>query len=110
MIVTFCGHADYSPSKQDEQRILDFLEQKIGDQSAELYLGGYGHFDRFAYLCGKKYQCDHPNVKLVFVSPYLTESYQKNICRSAQLNMTGYFIRHWKTFRKNTPFYAATVG
>ena len=78
MIVSFCGHADYIPSKQDEKRILDFLEEKIGNQSAELFFGGYGNFDGFALLCGKRYQLTHPNVKLILITPYLTEGFQKN--------------------------------
>ena len=78
MIITFCGHADYVPSKQDEKRILDFLEEKIGNHSAELFLGGYGNFDGFALRCGKRYQLTHPNVRLILVSPYLTEEFQKN--------------------------------
>ena len=78
MIVTFCGHAQFSESAEYEQRLLDFLEEKVGDESAEMYLGGYGNFDRFAYDCCKKYKQLHPRVSLVFVTPYLTVEYQKN--------------------------------
>ena len=73
MVITFCGHGDYSPSKEHEKMVLDFLEEKIGDQSAELYLGGYGNFDQFALHCGKKFQSTHPNTKLIFVTPYLAD-------------------------------------
>ena len=79
MIVTFCGHADYVPSEHHEKMILDFLEEKIGDRPAEFYLGGYGNFDRFALLCGKKFQSTHPNTKLIFVTPYLTDDYLKSM-------------------------------
>jgi uncharacterized phage-like protein YoqJ len=89
MIIAFCGHADYTPSEQDEQRILNFLEQKIGDQSATLYLGGYGGFDQFAFHCGKKYQRLHPNVKLFFVTPYLTEDYQKKHLKELESDYDG---------------------
>ena len=78
MILTFCGHSDYTPSKLDEQKILDFLEKTVGDLPADLYLGGYGGFDQFALRCGRLYQAKHSKVKLYFVSPYLNESYQKN--------------------------------
>lgn len=78
MIVTFCGHADFSKSEQCERKILCFLEEKVGEQSATMYLGGYGNFDRFAYECCKKYQQTHPNIQLVFVTPYMTEEYQRN--------------------------------
>lgn len=78
MIVTFCGHAQFHKTEEYEQKILAFLEEKIGDQSADMYLGGYGGFDGFAYDCCKKYKETHPNISLVFVTPYLTIEYQKN--------------------------------
>ena len=78
MIVTFCGHTQFSKSEEYEQQILAFLEEKVGDQPADMYLGGYGSFDSFAYDCCKKYKETHPNVSLVFVTPYLTINYQKN--------------------------------
>ena len=78
MIVTFCGHAHFSKSEEYEQQILAFLEENVGDQPADMYLGGYGSFDSFAYDCCKKYKETHPNVSLVFVTPYLSIDYQKN--------------------------------
>lgn len=78
MIVTFCGHAHFSKTEECEQKLLSFLEEKVGDRSADMYLGGYGGFDGFAYDCCKKYKETHPNVSLVFVTPYLTAEYQKN--------------------------------
>ena len=78
MIITFCGHAQFSKTKGYERKILDFLENKVGNQSADMYLGGYGDFDSFAYECCNKYKQTHPNVTLVFVSPYLAVEYQKN--------------------------------
>ena len=71
MIVTFCGHSGYTGSAEDEQKILSFLSEKIGDSPAELYLGGYGSFDMFALKCGSKYRQTHPNTKLIFVTPYI---------------------------------------
>ncbi|MBQ3483705.1 MAG: hypothetical protein IJA78_05970 [Clostridia bacterium] len=78
MIITFCGHAQFHGTNEQEQKILDFLKETVGDQGAEIYLGGYGDFDRFAYDCCKRYQKMHPNVSLVFVAPYLTAEYQRN--------------------------------
>ncbi|MBQ8689253.1 MAG: hypothetical protein IJ515_02700 [Clostridia bacterium] len=78
MVVTFCGHAHFSESEECEQRILAFLAEKVGDRPADMYLGGYGAFDGFAYECCKKYKQTHPKVSLVFVTPYLTVEYQKN--------------------------------
>ena len=78
MIVTFCGNAQFSKSEEYEQKILAFLEERVGDQPADMYLGGYGGFDSFAYDCCKKYKETHPNISLVFVTPYLSVDYQRN--------------------------------
>ena len=78
MIVTFCGHSEYTESAEDEQKILSLLSDKIGDRPAELYLGGYGSFDTFALKCGSKYRQTHQNTKLIFVTPYMTVDCQKN--------------------------------
>lgn len=78
MIVTFCGHAHFLKSEEYEQKMLKLLEETVGDRSAEMYLGGYGGFDAFAYDCCKKYKQTHPNISLVFVTPYLTEAYQRD--------------------------------
>lgn len=78
MILTFCGHAQFIKTEEYENRILSLLEEIIGFDPAEIYLGGYGGFDNFAYECCRKYKQIHPNISLVFVTPYVTLEYQKN--------------------------------
>lgn len=78
MIVTFCGHDQFHKTQEYEQKIFAFLEEKVGDQPVEMYLGGYGDFDGFAYDCCKKYKERHPKAVLVFVTPYLTVEYQQS--------------------------------
>ena len=78
MIVAFCGHSQYTESGEDQQKIISLLTELVGDCPAELFFGGYGSFDSFARACGKKYQKTHPNTKLIFVTPYITDNYQKN--------------------------------
>lgn len=78
MTVSFFGHARFQPTEEYTRKILEFLEDRIGDDSADLYFGGYGEFDAFAYECCKKYKSMHPNVKLIFVTPYMTLEYQRN--------------------------------
>ena len=81
MIVTFCGHRQYCREKGDEAKVLAFLEEKIGDNIADIYLGGYGNFDHFAYACSKKYKQTHSNVSLLFITPYLREELLKEEMR-----------------------------
>lgn len=78
MIITFCGHSDFSQAEKYEQVILGFLEETVGDSPADMYLGGYGGFDSFAYSCCKKYKQDHPQISLIFVTPYMSAQYQKS--------------------------------
>ena len=69
MIVTFCGHAHFLKSEEYEKKILTFLEEKVGDQPADMYLGGYGEFDSFACDCCKKFKETHSKVSLIFITP-----------------------------------------
>ncbi len=78
MIITFCGHSTFCEKANYENKLLSILQEKVGDNPAEIYLGGYGSFDEFARVCCRKYQKEHPNVCLVFITPYITVEYQKN--------------------------------
>ena len=83
MIITFCGHAQFRATEQCERKLLTFLETHVGDSPAQMYLGGYGEFDSFVLRCCRKYRETHPQIKLVLVSPYLSDSYQRNhLCDS----------------------------
>ena len=42
------------------------------------YFGGYGNFDEFCYRCCRKFKKREPTFRLVFVTPYITEAYQKS--------------------------------
>ena len=79
MTVTFCGHSDFVPSTAMEACLLSVLESQIGDSSAELLLGGYGSFDRFALRCGKIFQQTHPQVSLIYVTPYMVTERQTSV-------------------------------
>ena len=78
MIISFCGHSNFQKSKEYEKKILIILQNTVGDNHVDFYLGGYGAFDDFAYECCKKYRETHPLVTLIFVTPYITPEYQKN--------------------------------
>lgn len=79
MTVTFCGHSDFVPSTAIEACLLSVLESQIGDSPAELLLGGYGNFDRFAFRCGKIFQQTHPQVSLIYVTPYMVTERQTSV-------------------------------
>lgn len=77
MIITFCGHSDFSPSIAMEEKLLAILETNVGEEKTDFYLGGYGNFDSFAFKMGKIYQRTHPNVSLVYVTPYFCDPHLK---------------------------------
>ena len=74
MIIVFCGHSNYLRSTQDEATIVNILECEVGDSPCEIFFGGYGNFDDFAFHCAKKYKQTHKNTKLVLITPYLENS------------------------------------
>ena len=78
MIITFFGHGDYQRNAADEQKILEILEREVGNNECEFFLGGYGGFDGFSYSCAQKYRKEHPNARLIFVTPYMDEKYIKS--------------------------------
>ena len=78
MIITFCGHSNFIESNDMEKKLLSILTESVGDSQADLYLGGYGSFDAFALKCAKKFKASHPDTNLFFITPYITENYQKN--------------------------------
>ena len=75
MIISFCGHSNFVTTKEYEQILLSFFYDRVGDYSAEMYLGDYGNFDSFAYRCCELYKKTHPKVSLAFVTPYLDNDY-----------------------------------
>ena len=90
MVITFCGHADFFETEEHERNLLAFLEKTVRDHPAEMYLGGYGGFDQFAYLCCRKYKETHPNIRLVLVSPYLTTGTRSSEYRQAAYDSVIY--------------------
>ena len=78
MIITFFGHTDFPAEEKSRTAVISVLEERVGNENVEFYLGGYGNFDSFALSCCKEYKKNHENASLVFVTPYITEEYQKN--------------------------------
>ena len=78
MVISFFGHSNFCRQTECRQTVMNLLESIIGKNEVNFYLGGYGSFDNFAYRCCKEYKKAHPSASLVFVTPYLDESYNKN--------------------------------
>ena len=78
MTIAFCGHSDYIKNSNDEKNILEILESNLKNTTIDFFLGEYGSFDLFAYECAKKFKENHTAVNLIFITPYISEQYQKN--------------------------------
>ena len=77
MIITFCGHSEiFGEEGLEEQISATIGENACGD--VLFYLGGYGTFDGMALRACQKYKEVHPSARIVFVTPYLDETYLKN--------------------------------
>ena len=81
MTVSFFGHSQIRFIGDYEEKLFKLLEKEVGNNSVDFYLGGYGDFDTFAYSCCKKYKAIHQNATLIFVTPYITDEYQRNHLR-----------------------------
>jgi len=75
MIITFCGHSDFKKHEKYRDKMLDLLHELVGDMPVEFYLGNYGDFDNFAFLCCLEFKKSHPDSRLVFVTPYIDQLY-----------------------------------
>ena len=71
MVISFCGHSTFCKTAEIEEQLLSILQSQVGNDHVDFYLGGYGSFDSFARECCRKFQSEHPNASLVFVTPYL---------------------------------------
>ena len=71
MVITFCGHSTFCKTAEIEEQLLSILQSQVGNDHVDFYLGGYGSFDSFARECCRKFQSEHTNASLVFVTPYL---------------------------------------
>ena len=89
MIVVFCGHSDFQKTEEYEEKLLRILEREVGDKVAEMYLGGYGGFDGFAYYCCKKYKETHPDVSLLLITPYMTLDHQMRYLNTQMAQYDG---------------------
>lgn len=78
MIITFCGHSKFVYDEITENKLFDELKKFAKYDSLTLYCGGYGNFDLLAKKCGRKLKEIDSETRVVFVTPYITETYLKN--------------------------------
>ena len=78
MIITFCGHSNYSFDDTVKEKLRDLLLQNIRkNPTCKFYLGGYGNFDSLCLTILKEIKADFPDIELLFITPYLNKEYSK---------------------------------
>ena len=78
MRICFFGHREFYRTPQIEEELSLILRQITGKSDCEFFFGGYSGFDDLAYRCVNS--ISSPNkIKKLFVTPYITEDYQKNV-------------------------------
>ena len=76
MRISFFGHRDIINNEELKNRLFSTLKENI-TEDCELLFGGYGAFDSLAYECASRLDIPY-NIKKIFVTPYISESYLKN--------------------------------
>ena len=78
MIITFCGHSNYSFDDTVKEKLRGLLLQNIRkNPNCKFYLGGYGNFDSLCLSILKELKANFPDIELLFITPYLNKEYSK---------------------------------
>ena len=78
MIITFCGHSNFSFSDATKDELKNLLIEKIRkNPTCKFYLGGYGDFDRLCLSVLRELKKEFSNIELLFITPYLDKNYSK---------------------------------
>ena len=78
MIITFCGHSNFSFNDVTKDELKNLLIEKIRkNPTCKFYLGGYGDFDRLCLSVLRELKKEFSNIELLFITPYLDKNYSK---------------------------------
>ena len=78
MIITFCGHSNFSFSDTTKNELKNLLIENIRkNPTCKFYLGGYGDFDSLCLRTLRELKTDFPDIELLFITPYLDNNYSK---------------------------------
>lgn len=78
MIITFCGHSNYTFDDGVRKKLKELLLLQVRkNPSCKFYLGGYGNFDTLCLRLLQEIKIDFPTIELIFITPYLDKNYSK---------------------------------
>ena len=91
MIVTFCGHRDCCLEESARKKLKQTIENIVkSENNIEFYLGGYGKFDKICLDLLKNLKEKDKNFEIIFVTPYLDNSYLMRKKESKNYDKTIY--------------------
>lgn len=83
MKVCFFGHKNSYNCNLYENKIKTLLISLIkSNKDIVFYCGGMSDFDSLCANIVRKLKPEYPNIKLIFITPYLRESYLRHIDKS----------------------------
>ena len=78
MIITFCGHSNFSFSDTTKNELKNLLIEKIRkNPTCKFYLGGYGDFDSLCLRTLRELKKEFQDIELIFITPYIDKNYSK---------------------------------
>lgn len=78
MIVSFFGHRRIYNGEELRARLNDCVLHLIESGASEFLLGDYGEFDRLCATALQKQRANHPQIRLVYIQPYLDRAPEQN--------------------------------
>ncbi|MEG2273874.1 MAG: hypothetical protein RSC44_00930 [Clostridia bacterium] len=79
MVVTFIGHGELNNIDEFRCKLIEAIESCINNGADIFYCGGYGDFDNACAAAIGKLKFKYPNIKAIFVTPYIAEGYQTRL-------------------------------
>lgn len=80
MIITFAGHSLIPSSNKVKETVKDQIRNNITENDViTCYLGGYGDFDKICAVACRELKEEYTNLRLIYVTPYLSLSEQEKI-------------------------------
>lgn len=103
MYVTFCGHRNVDHPEQVAQWLHQVVTALIEEGNEQFYLGGYGEFDQMAAREVQRQKQRHPQVRSIFVPPYLS--------KEVPIGLYDEIVYpRWKPYRPSWPFSGGSNG
>lgn len=79
MIVAFFGHREMVVTDEINSKIKNAIKDSISIGADTFYCGGYGDFDNRIALLLRELKLIYSNIKLFFITPYITEGYREKL-------------------------------